>query len=113
MDDGRWTMDDGRWTMTSIVHRPSSIVFPLLPRRWDNAKLLHHTQLVKVDPVLYELPAAADAQHIHPLYRELLAGRGHAQEFSALCAAQGKASDDFVSLCDNIFSVDTQVGESA
>src|SRR5438105_4192481 len=109
MDDGRWTMDDGRWTMDDDLYRLSSIVRPLLPRRGYNAKLLHHTQLVKVDPVFYELSAATDAQHVHPFYSELLAGRGHAQELSALCAAHGKASNDLVSLCDYILSVDVQV----
>src|SRR5260370_33628671 len=69
----------------------------------DTAELLHHAQIVSVDPVICHLPID-QAQNVNLRHREMLAGWGNAQKVSPVGAAQRATHNHLIPIGDYLLN---------
>src|ERR1700694_1136667 len=78
-------------------------------RRRDDAKLLHHAELVPVGPVLDPLPCRVEAGDDHHPDANRLPGGRDAKQGSVVRAAQAEPAGDAVALGDHLFDGAVQI----
>jgi hypothetical protein len=85
-------------------------MLPSLGRRWDDAQLLHHAELVKDAPTLNDL-AVYDSVYAHPGDSSRLAGRWDAGQFASVRTVPCPPSHDLISFSDLFINREVNVRE--
>jgi hypothetical protein len=83
----------------------------LLSRRWKNAHLLHHAQVVVNDPPFGDLPVL-EAEDVYAPHAELLASGWNAKDFIDVLEVVGMSRNDPVPLSYQVLHIGVPLGEA-